>query len=82
MVTLTTIATGVVGIVFVFALYAWSGYDVGATATFLQGNWSTVLLAVQLLVMYILTASGHKLAGGIVLATALVTVMGKVVSLD
>lgn len=80
MVSLTTVATGIVGAVFCVALFAWSGYDLEATASFLRGNWSTVLLAIQVIVVYVLTATGHKLAGMIVLATAMVTIMGKVVS--
>lgn len=80
MVSLTTVATGIVGAVFCVALFAWSGYDLEATASFLRGNWSTVLLAIQVIVVYVLAATGHKLAGMIVLATAMVTIMGKVVS--
>lgn len=80
MVSLTTVATGIVGAVFCLALFAWSGYDLESTIAFLQGNWSTVLLAVQVIVVYVLAASGHRLGGLIVLGTAMVTIMGKVIA--
>ncbi len=80
MVSLTTIATGIVGVAFVLGLYAWCGFDAESTVSFLAGNWSTVLLAVQIIVVYVLAVTGHKLASLIVLGTALVTVMGKVMA--
>lgn len=80
MVSLTTVATGVVGAAFCLVLFAWTGYDIESTVTFLSGNWSTVLLAVQVIVVYVLAATGHKLGGLIVLATAMVTIMGKVMA--
>ncbi|QHK17672.1 hypothetical protein JS82_05950 [Methanomassiliicoccaceae archaeon DOK] len=61
-------------------LFAWSGYDLEATLSFLHGNWSTVLLAIQVMVVYVLAASGHRLGGLIVLGTAMVTIMGKVIA--
>ncbi len=82
MVSLTTLATGIIGAVFIIGLFAWMGYDIEATLKFLKGNWSTVILAIQIIVVYVLASTGHKVAGAIVLATALVTVMGKVISLD
>jgi len=82
MVSLTTVATAIVGAGFCIALFAWMGYDIEATIAFLEGNWSTVVLAVQVMVLYILVATGHKLAGGIVLATALITILGKVMVLE
>ena len=51
--------------------------DALPSALFL-GNWSTMALAIQIVVCYLLTATGHKCAGFIVLMTALVTVLGKV----
>ena len=80
MASLTTILTGVVGIAFVLGLFAWCGFDAESTVSFLAGNWSTVLLAVQIIVVYILAATGHRIASLIVLCTALVTVMGKVMA--
>ena len=77
---LTTVATGIVGAVFCIVLFAWSGYDLEATLSFLHGNWSTVLLAIQVMVVYVLAASGHRLGGLIVLGTAMVTIMGKVIA--
>ncbi|MFT0898158.1 hypothetical protein [Candidatus Methanoprimaticola sp. MG2] len=82
MALLTTITTAIVGVATIAALFVLLGHDIDATARFLVGNWSTVLLGMQIAVSYILTASGHRVAGGIVAGTAILTVIGKVIAFD
>lgn len=78
MAILTGLLTAIVGLAGVGLVWYLNGQDAGATIDFFVGNWSTVVLAVQLIVCYVLTAIGHRCAGFIVLMTALVTVLGKV----
>ena len=78
MAILTGLLTAIVGIAGIGLVWFLNGQDTGATVDFFVGNWSTVVLAVQLVVCYVLTAIGHKCAGFVVLMTALVTVLGKV----
>ncbi len=78
MAILTGLLTALVTLGGVALVWFLNGQDAGATVDFFVGNWSTVMLAVQIIVCYLLTATGHKCAGFIVLMTALVTVLGKV----
>lgn len=79
MALLTPLITGVVGLAAIATIFVLLGQDIDATVSFLSGNWSTVLLGVQIVAAYILTASGHRLAGALVIGSALLTVIGKVV---
>ena len=74
----TGLLTAVVGLAGVALVWFLNGQDTGATIDFFMGNWSTMVLAIQIVVCYLLAASGHKCAGFVVLMTALVTVLGKV----
>lgn len=82
MALLTSLITGAVGIAAIAAIFFFLGSDVDATLAFLSGNWSTVLLGIQMVAAYILTASGHRLAGAVLTGSALLTVVGKVIALD
>lgn len=78
MAIITGLLTAIVTLGGVALVWFLNGQDTGATVDFFVGNWSTMALAIQIVVCYLLTATGHKCAGFIVLMTALVTVLGKV----
>ena len=71
-------ATAIVSIVAVALIWLYVGQDTGRLIDFLKDNWSTVALAVQIGVMFILACTKHYIAGGIVMVTSLATLFGVV----
>ena len=71
-------ATAIVSIVAVALIWLYVGQDAGRLIDFLKDNWSTVALAVQIGVMFILACTKHYIAGGIVMVTSLATLFGVV----
>ena len=71
-------ATAIVSIVAVALIWLYVGQDTGRLIDFLKENWSTVALAVQIGVMFILACTKHYIAGGIVMVTSLATLFGVV----
>ena len=71
-------ATAIVSIVVVALIWLYVGQDTERLIDFLKENWSTVALAVQIGVMFILASTKHYIAGGIVLVTSLATLFGVV----
>ena len=71
-------ATAIVSIVAVALIWLYVGQDTGRLIDFLKENWSTVALAVQIGVMFILACTKHYIAGGIVMITSLATLFGVV----
>ena len=71
-------ATAIVSIVVVALIWLYVGQDTGRLIDFLKENWSTVALAVQIGVMFILACTKHYIAGGIVMITSLATLFGVV----
>ena len=70
--------TAIVSIVAVALIWLYVGQDTGRLVDFLKDNWSTVALAVQIGVMFILACTKHYIAGGIVMITSLATLFGVV----
>ena len=70
--------TVVVTIIAVALIWLYVGQDAGRLIDFLKDNWSTVALAVQISVMFILACTKHYIAGGIILVTSLATLFGVV----
>ena len=71
-------ATAIVSIVAVALIWLYVGQDAGRLIDFLKDNWSTVALAVQIGVMFILACTKHYIAGGIIMVTSLATLFGVV----
>ena len=71
-------ATAIFSIVAVTLIWLYVGQDTGRLIDFLKENWSTVALAVQIGVMFILACTKHYIAGGIVMVTSLATLFGVV----
>ena len=72
------VTTVVVMAIAVALIWLYVGQDTGRLIDFLRDNWSTVALAVQIGVMFILTCTKHYIAGGIVMVTSLATLFGVV----
>ena len=79
MAAVSKIVTAVVTIIAVALIWLYVGQDTGELISFLKDNWSTVALAVQIGVMFILASTKHYIAGGIVLVTSLATLFGVVI---
>ena len=47
---------------------------------FLRGNWTPVLLGVQVVAAFILTATNRYIAGGVLTCTSLMTLVGMVMA--
>ena len=71
-------ATAIVSIVAIALIWLYVGQDAGRLIDFLKDNWSTVALAVQIGVMFILACTKHYIAGGIIMVTSLATLFGVV----
>ena len=71
-------ATAIVSFIAVALIWLYVGQDTGRLIDFLKENWSTVALAVQIGVMFILACTKHYIAGGIVMVTSLATLFGVV----
>ena len=72
------VTTVVVTAIAVTLIWLYVGQDTGRLIDFLKDNWSTVALAVQIGVMFILACTKHYIAGGIVMVTSLATLFGVV----
>ena len=72
------VTTVVVTAIAVALIWLYVGQDTGRLIDFLKNNWSTVALAVQIGVMFILACTKHYVAGGIVMVTSLATLFGVV----
>ena len=72
------VTTVVVTAIAVALIWLYVGQDTGRLIDFLKENWSTVALAVQIGVMFILVCTKHYIAGGIVMVTSLATLFGVV----
>ena len=72
------VTTVVVTAIAVALIWLYVGQDAGRLIDFLKDNWSTVALAVQIGVMFILACTKHYIAGGIVMVTSLATLFGVV----
>ena len=72
------VTTVVVTAIAVALIWLYVGQDTGRLIDFLKDNWSTVALAVQSGVMFILACTKHYIAGGIVMVTSLATLFGVV----
>ncbi len=72
------VTTVVVTAIAVALIWLYVGQDTGRLFDFLKDNWSTVALAVQIGVMFILACTKHYIAGGIVMVTSLATLFGVV----
>ena len=72
------VTTVVVTAIAVALIWLYVGQDTGRLIDFLKDNWSTVVLAVQIGVMFILACTKHYIAGGIVMVTSLATLFGVV----
>ncbi len=72
------VTTVVVTAIAVALIWLYVGQDTGRLIDFLKENWSTVALAVQIGVMFILACTKHYIAGGIVMVTSLATLFGVV----
>ena len=72
------VTTVVVTAIAVTLIWLYVGQDTGRLIDFLRDNWSTVALAVQIGVMFILACTNHYIAGGIVMVTSLATLFGVV----
>ena len=70
------VTTVVVMAIAVALIWLYVGQDTGRLIDFLKENWSTVALAVQIGVMFILACTKHYIAGGIVMVTSLATLFG------
>lgn len=70
--------TIVVTAIAIALIWLYVGQDTGRLIDFLKDNWSTVTLAVQIGVMFILACTKHYIAGGIILITSLATLFGVV----
>ena len=70
------VTTVVVTAIAVALIWLYVGQDTGRLIDFLKENWSTVALAVQIGVMFILACTKHYIAGGIVMVTSLATLFG------
>ena len=71
-------AIAIVSIVVVALIWLYVGQDTDSLISFLKDNWSTVVLAVQIGVMFILACTKHYIAGGIIMVTLLATLFGVV----
>lgn len=78
MAVLSTVATATVAGLFVAVLWYLNGRDVPSTLDYVLENAGTVLLASEIVVLCLLFATKHYLAGAILLTTALLTVFGVV----
>ena len=72
------VTTVVVTAIAVALIWLYVGQDAGRLIDFLKENWSTVALAVQIGVMFILACTKHYIAGGIIMVTSLATLFGVV----
>jgi len=73
-VSLTTkIAMGLVGVGVIGACYLCCGQDTGVTMQFVLGNFTTILLVVQIIVIFIMAVTKNYVAGAILIVSALVT---------
>ena len=72
------VTTVVVTAIAVALIWLYVGQDTGRLIDFLKENWSTVALAVQIGVMFILACTKHYSAGGIIMVTSLATLFGVV----
>ena len=72
------VTTVVVTAIAVALIWLYVGQDTGRLIDFLKESWSTVALAVQIGVMFILACTKHYIAGGIVMVTSLATLFGVV----
>ena len=72
------VTTVVVTAIAVALIWLYVGQDAGRLIDFLKENWSTVALAVQIGVMFILACTKHYIVGGIVMVTSLATLFGVV----
>ena len=72
------VTTVVVTIIAVALIWLYVGQDTGRLIDFLKDNWSTVALAVQIGVMFILACTKHYIASFIILITSLATLFGVV----
>ena len=70
--------TIVVTAIAIALIWLYVGQDTGRLIDFLKDNWSTVALAVQIGVMFILACTKHYIAGLIILITSLATLFGVV----
>ena len=70
--------TAIVSIVAVALIWLYVGQYPELLIMFLKENWSTVALAVQIGVMFILACTKHYVAGGIIMVTSLATLFGVV----
>ena len=72
------IATAGVSATALILVWLYFGQDSERTIGYIVDNWSTVVLAVQICVMFILAATKHYIAGGILMVTSLATLFGVV----
>ncbi len=72
------LATAAVIIVTAAAVWIYVGQDPQSFLTFVRDNASELALAVQIGAMFILAATKHYLAGGILLITSVATLFGVV----
>ena len=72
------VTTVVVTAIAVALIWLYVGQDTDNLILFIKYNWSTVVLAVQIGVMFILACTKHYIAGGIIMVTSLATLFGVV----
>lgn len=77
---LTNATMAAVGVALVIALWFWMDHDPQAVIDFLRGNWTPVLLGVQVVAAFILTATNRYIAGGVLTCTSLMTLVGMVMA--
>lgn len=72
------IATAGVSIAALVMVWLYLGQNAERTMGYIMDNWSTVVLAVQIVVMFILATTKHYMAAGALMATSLATISGVV----
>lgn len=77
---LTNATMAAVGIVLIAALWILMDRDPEAVIDFLRGNWTLVLLGIQIVAAFILTATNRYVAGAVLTCTSLMTLVGMVMA--
>lgn len=72
------IATAGVSIAALVIVWLYFGQNAERTMGYIMDNWSTVVLAVQIIVMFILATTKYYMAAGILMVTSLATIFGVV----
>lgn len=76
--SVSKIATAGVSVTALILVWLYLGQDTERTVIFIVDNWSTIIMAIQIGVMFVLAATKHYIAGGILMVTSLATLFGVV----